>query len=143
VDGPGILVHCLLPLMCAQAHGHIAFPLELTSRDLDLLTGARVESGGPHRSANNASPTGAEQPLGPSVTGTASMQYALIAVVVHSGGASSGHYYTYRSCVVEGATSGGPPQRRVWFRASDSHVHEVQVQEVLACEAAALLYERQ
>ena len=60
--------------------------------------------------------------------------YNLVAVVVHYGSATSGHYTTFR-CVGEGT-------RRQWLGISDADVREVDERVVLSCEATLLCYER-
>ncbi len=76
--------------------------------------------------------------------------YLLNSVVVHLGGARSGHYITYRRNVIlqggQGNDSVMEDVKRVresrWFRVSDAAVTEVEVSEVLACQAYLLFYER-
>ncbi|XP_022875024.1 ubiquitin carboxyl-terminal hydrolase 2-like [Olea europaea var. sylvestris] len=62
--------------------------------------------------------------------------YRLVGVVEHLGTMRSGHYVAYvRSSKGENGDS-------VWYHASDAHVHEVSLEEVLRCEAYILFYER-
>lgn len=64
--------------------------------------------------------------------------YDLRAVVVHQGGAHSGHYITYR--LVEDCKA--EENRNVWVRASDEDVSEVDESVVLSAEAYLLFYEQ-
>lgn len=61
--------------------------------------------------------------------------YTLVAVVVHVGGARSGHFATYRR--------GNGFEAKRWWYTSDTLVHEVSLQEVLRCSAYMLFYERE
>lgn len=63
--------------------------------------------------------------------------YYLRAVVMHLGVIQSGHYVTYR----KGPAGSKFAQR--WFYTSDLVVREVDVQEVLGCEAYMLFYEKE
>ncbi|XP_072991726.1 ubiquitin carboxyl-terminal hydrolase 2-like [Typha latifolia] len=68
--------------------------------------------------------------------------YRLIGVVEHSGSMGGGHYVAY----VRGERIRGRAQKAIsspsWFYASDSHVREVSLSEVLKSEAYILFYER-
>ncbi|CAH1417366.1 unnamed protein product [Lactuca virosa] len=61
-------------------------------------------------------------------------RYGLIGVVEHSGSARGGHYVAY--------VRGGLKDDWVWYHASDAHVREVSLEEVFACEAYILFYEK-
>ena len=61
----------------------------------------------------------------------AGLQYLLCAVVEHIGGASSGHYLTYRRCGSRG---------KQWVCASDTTVYSVTINQVLNAEAYMLFY---
>ncbi|XP_020179647.1 ubiquitin carboxyl-terminal hydrolase 2 isoform X2 [Aegilops tauschii subsp. strangulata] len=68
--------------------------------------------------------------------------YRLVAVVEHMGSMTGGHYVAY---VRSGKIGGRQQQSRSsksWFYASDSHVRETSLEEVLNCEAYILFYER-
>lgn len=87
-------------------------------------------------SAKSSSPAGrvlhpAEEDLDPA---SRALMYDLVAVVVHYGSGSSGHYTTFR-CVRD-----GPRQR--WLGVSDADVRPVDERVVLACEATLLCYDR-
>ncbi|KAF6135776.1 hypothetical protein GIB67_028632 [Kingdonia uniflora] len=70
--------------------------------------------------------------------------YRLVGAVVHSGTMRGGHYVAY--------VRGGKKARKKedvesqegfrWFYASDIHVREVSLEEVLRCEAYILFYEK-
>lgn len=74
--------------------------------------------------------------------------YRLVSVVEHFGRASSGHYTVYRSARAPSDTFrdefGTPlePDSDCWFCISDSEVHRVSEQDVLAAEASLLFYEK-
>lgn len=74
-------------------------------------------------------------------------QYHLVAAVVHhGGGSSSGHYTVYRRVRCEGQERGGASSmlpQDCWFSISDEYVYQVDVTEVLQCEATLLMYEQQ
>lgn len=63
--------------------------------------------------------------------------YCLVSVVEHFGRSGSGHYTVYRRVK---AKNDGDVVR--WFCISDSQVHSVSEDEVLAAEASVLFYER-
>ncbi|XP_055713493.1 ubiquitin carboxyl-terminal hydrolase 30 homolog [Phlebotomus papatasi] len=60
--------------------------------------------------------------------------YRLLAVVVHSGEANSGHYVTYRRGALRNAHK--------WYFTSDTVVREVSIDEVLSVPAYLLFYDR-
>ncbi|XP_017852868.1 ubiquitin carboxyl-terminal hydrolase 30 homolog [Drosophila busckii] len=60
--------------------------------------------------------------------------YRLLAVVVHSGEANSGHFVTYRRGSLRNAHR--------WFYTSDTIVREVSIDEVLSVPAYLLFYDR-
>ncbi|XP_055842874.1 ubiquitin carboxyl-terminal hydrolase 30 homolog isoform X2 [Episyrphus balteatus] len=60
--------------------------------------------------------------------------YRLLAVVVHSGEANSGHFVTYRR--------GALRSSHRWFYTSDTVVREVSIDEVLSVPAYLLFYDR-
>ncbi|KAG6483164.1 hypothetical protein ZIOFF_059804 [Zingiber officinale] len=68
--------------------------------------------------------------------------YSLFGVVVHSGGMSGGHYIAY----VRGQRNSGKARKDVnsssWFYASDAHIREAALSEVLQSEAYILFYEK-
>ena len=68
--------------------------------------------------------------------------YRLVGVVEHSGTMRGGHYVAY----FKGAMSRGKIEkeggRSTWYYASDAHVHEVSLTEVLQSEAYILFYEK-
>ncbi|KAI8540699.1 hypothetical protein RHMOL_Rhmol08G0006400 [Rhododendron molle] len=72
--------------------------------------------------------------------------YCLVSVVEHFGRSGSGHYTVYRRAKAK--TDGddpvgiGEPALVRWFCISDSQVHSVSEEEVLAAEASVLFYER-
>ncbi|KAL8152143.1 hypothetical protein V2J09_021951 [Rumex salicifolius] len=74
------------------------------------------------------------------------LTYRLVSVVVHFGRSGSGHYTVYRGAklnlVTDQDTSQltNPPMQ--WFSVSDSVVHPVSEDEVLAADATLLFYER-
>lgn len=66
-------------------------------------------------------------------------KYQLVGLVEHSGSMSMGHYVAY----VRGEkTLKGGVHGQTWFYASDAHVKEVSLSEVLRSEAYLLFYER-
>jgi hypothetical protein len=94
---------------------------------------------------------------------TQRLRYGLVAVVQHLGSASSGHYVMYRRMPAAGHAGGAwggggwPGARQVgrlptgeggeqlqgsWVMVSDERVRGAPVSEVLACEAALLVYEQ-
>ncbi|PON52282.1 Ubiquitinyl hydrolase [Trema orientale] len=77
---------------------------------------------------------------------TSSFLYRLVSVVEHFGGAGSGHYTIYRSARADPDKNGleDPPEPDsvYWFSISDSQVHRVSEEEVLAAEASLLFYEK-
>ncbi|WOK94498.1 ubiquitin carboxyl-terminal hydrolase 2 [Canna indica] len=70
------------------------------------------------------------------------ISYRLFGVVEHSGGMSGGHYVAY----VRGERNNKKALKDInstsWFYASDAHVREVSLSEVLRCEAYILFYEK-
>ncbi|CAL9147080.1 unnamed protein product [Musa hybrid cultivar] len=68
--------------------------------------------------------------------------YRLLGVVEHSGSVSGGHYIAY----VRGERNSGKAHQDKnlpsWFYASDAHVREASLLEVLKCEAYILFYEK-
>ncbi|KAL6846813.1 hypothetical protein ACP4OV_024261 [Aristida adscensionis] len=68
--------------------------------------------------------------------------YRLVGVVEHMGSMTGGHYIAY----VRAGKIGGRHQQqssgKSWFYASDAHVREASLEEVLKCEAYLLFYER-
>ncbi|XP_058830794.1 ubiquitin carboxyl-terminal hydrolase 30 homolog [Topomyia yanbarensis] len=60
--------------------------------------------------------------------------YRLLAVIVHSGEANSGHFVTYRR--------GALRNSHKWFYTSDAVVKEVSIEEVLSSPAYMLFYDR-
>jgi ubiquitin carboxyl-terminal hydrolase 30 len=60
--------------------------------------------------------------------------YRLLAVIVHSGEANSGHFITYRR--------GALRNSHRWYYTSDTVVKEVEIEEVLSCPAYILFYDR-
>ncbi|KAJ3688559.1 hypothetical protein LUZ61_017723 [Rhynchospora tenuis] len=65
--------------------------------------------------------------------------YRLVGLVEHSGSMSGGHYVAY----IRGEkTQKGGVLGQTWFYASDAHVKEVSLSEVLKSEAYILFYER-
>eukprot|EP00268_Persea_americana_P040468 TRINITY_DN40204_c0_g1_i2.p1 TRINITY_DN40204_c0_g1~~TRINITY_DN40204_c0_g1_i2.p1 ORF type:complete len:1010 (-),score=211.69 TRINITY_DN40204_c0_g1_i2:505-3534(-) len=68
--------------------------------------------------------------------------YRLVGVVEHSGTMRGGHYVAY----FKGAMSRGKIEKEggssTWYYASDAHVHEVSLTEVLQSEAYILFYEK-
>lgn len=74
------------------------------------------------------------------ITGTAintqnsKYRYRLSAVVVHLGGAYSGHFITYRR--------GGEDNQSSWFLTSDANVQRSSIKDVLASNAYMVFYER-
>ena len=76
--------------------------------------------------------------------------YRLIAVVVHHGNAASGHYSIFRqldACAQTDVLNHPSYQHSAagisqWVCASDENVRWADVQEVLACQASILFYEK-
>jgi len=73
--------------------------------------------------------------------------YHLRAVLVHlgQGGGVGGHWVAYRRgvhCSATPAVAGGMQRLSGWYKASDQAVVAVSEDEVLACHATAVLYER-
>lgn len=72
--------------------------------------------------------------------------YHLIAAIVHHGSSSgNGHYTVFRSVRLSQKCQGAGPSmsaQNIWFSISDENVCEVDVSDVLACEATLLLYEQ-
>lgn len=72
--------------------------------------------------------------------------YRLVSVVEHFGRPGGGHYTVYRR--VQGHPLGQDLNGHLqavsteWFRVSDSEVHIVSEEEVLAAEATLLFYEK-
>ncbi|KAK9140772.1 hypothetical protein Scep_010453 [Stephania cephalantha] len=80
--------------------------------------------------------------MDPSSKDTSGCSYLLVGVVVHSGSMSGGHYVAYiRGAKCKGKTE-NEDVKSTWFYASDSHVREVSLAEVLSCEAYLLFYEK-
>jgi hypothetical protein len=125
--------------------GHVGFPLRL---DLKPFTLAGDEDAAEDLLAQYSSPgAGGGAPPPPAATaacGNASSEYDLAACVVHvSASSGAGHYVVYARRQ-EGQGRGGI-QRRArerWFRVSDHSAAEVELGEVLGCEATLLVYER-
>ncbi|KAL8162412.1 hypothetical protein V2J09_013901 [Rumex salicifolius] len=72
-------------------------------------------------------------------------KYRLIGLVEHLGSMRGGHYVAY----VRGGerrrgeeSEGQNTHKSVWYYASDAHVHETTLEEVLRCEAYILFYEK-
>ncbi|KAK8704810.1 hypothetical protein V6N13_048422 [Hibiscus sabdariffa] len=68
--------------------------------------------------------------------------YSLVGVVVHSGTMRGGHYIAY---VRVGEKRKGTDTEHVgseWYYASDQHVRQASIEEVLRCEAYILFYEQ-
>ncbi|XP_073138486.1 ubiquitin carboxyl-terminal hydrolase 2 [Henckelia pumila] len=59
--------------------------------------------------------------------------YRLLGAVEHSGSMRTGHYVAY--------VRGGQGDSTIWYYASDTHVRQVSLEEVLSCEAYILFYE--
>lgn len=71
------------------------------------------------------------------------MVYHLTAAVVHHGGSSgSGHYTVYRRVQPEQDVPAAVSEQTLWFSISDELVHQASLQDVLACQATLLFYER-
>ena len=74
--------------------------------------------------------------------------YRLIAVVVHHGTSASGHYSTYRrldACAQTDELDHQSYKRsaaNIWVCASDEHVRWADIEEVLACQASIVFYEK-
>lgn len=66
-------------------------------------------------------------------------KYRLIGVVEHSGSARGGHYVAY---VKGGLKDDDDDDDGLWYHASDAHVRQVTLEEVLRCEAYMLFYEK-
>ena len=62
--------------------------------------------------------------------------YTLCAVISHIGRIESGHYITYRKCLL-------PSGRTKWYYTSDSDVKQVNLEAVLDANPYMLFYERQ
>lgn len=81
-----------------------------------------------------------------SVEGEERYEYRLVGVVEHSGTMRGGHYVAYvrggdkRSKGDDDDNSSG--RGFVWYHASDVYVREVSLNQVLACEAYILFYEK-
>ncbi|KAH8519566.1 hypothetical protein H0E87_001105 [Populus deltoides] len=81
--------------------------------------------------------------MDPRCVDTQSYVYRLLGVVEHSGTMRGGHYIAY----VRGDARGkGKADKEhggsVWYYASDAHVQEVSLEEVLRCDAYLLFYEK-
>ncbi|TVU08816.1 hypothetical protein EJB05_42231 [Eragrostis curvula] len=71
-----------------------------------------------------------------------STTYRLVGVVEHMGSMTGGHYIAYvRACKIGGRQQQSTGSKS-WFYASDGHVREASLEEVLNCEAYLLFYER-
>lgn len=66
--------------------------------------------------------------------------YRVVSVVQHFGRAGGGHYTVYRR--VQDSDARLQDVSTEWFHVSDSEVHLVSEEEVLAAEATLLFYER-
>ncbi|KAF9666108.1 hypothetical protein SADUNF_Sadunf16G0194400 [Salix dunnii] len=81
--------------------------------------------------------------MDPRCADTQSYLYRLLGVVEHSGTMRGGHYIAY---VRGDARSKGKADKEhggsVWYCASDAHVQEVSLEEVLRCDAYLLFYEK-
>ena len=75
-------------------------------------------------------------------------RYRLIAVVVHHGTSASGHYSTFRrlnACAQTDVLSHPMSKHTatsIWLCASDEHMRWADIEEVLACQASILFYEK-
>ncbi|XP_004296763.1 PREDICTED: ubiquitin carboxyl-terminal hydrolase 2 [Fragaria vesca subsp. vesca] len=70
-------------------------------------------------------------------------EYHLIGVVEHSGTMRGGHYVAYvRGGERSKGKTGNEKIGHAWYYASDAHVREVSLEEVLHCEAYILFYEK-
>lgn len=70
-------------------------------------------------------------------------KYRLIGLVEHSGSMRGGHYVAYvRGGDRRRAEEGQSNNKSVWYYASDAHVRETTLEEVLRCEAYILFYEK-
>jgi ubiquitin carboxyl-terminal hydrolase 16/45 len=69
--------------------------------------------------------------------------YRLLGVVEHSGTMRGGHYIAYVRGDARGKGRADKEQGgSVWYYASDAHVQEVSLEEVLRCDAYLLFYEK-
>lgn len=70
-------------------------------------------------------------------------KYRLLGVVEHLGTMRGGHYVAF---VRGGEKTGGNANKEntgsTWFHASDIHVRQTSLEEVLRCEAYILFYEK-
>ncbi|KAI9323770.1 hypothetical protein BX666DRAFT_2016861 [Dichotomocladium elegans] len=112
-------------------HGRDGLSVALGSKDEDH-----------HRLIRNALPS-------LSVPVVRTIPYRLNAVIVHYGGHESGHFITYRRKklptgheVRRPHEDGYVPEPSVFWRCSDEHIEEVDLQTVLSSEAYMLFYER-
>ncbi|XP_075512106.1 ubiquitin carboxyl-terminal hydrolase 2-like isoform X1 [Primulina tabacum] len=71
--------------------------------------------------------------LNPRCTNGEKHTYRLLGAVEHSGSMRSGHYVAY--------VRGGQGDSTIWYYASDTHVRQVSLEEVLSCDAYILFYE--
>ncbi|KAL6758482.1 hypothetical protein V8C86DRAFT_3134229 [Haematococcus lacustris] len=143
-----------------KVHGCVPIPMELGPRQLSCITQPILQQ---------ATPT-ALPPMHPphasaTMMGSMEMQthcstlpvtldvvsglapYRLVAVVVHQGDASSGHYLVFRRVPGSSSGSGGRGSSEGsdidrWCCVSDRSVRWAQEQEVVGCEASVLLYDR-
>jgi hypothetical protein len=133
-----------------QVHGHVPFPEALDPSVLFPEGGHAPLAPGPARQIDKpGGSSGSMEVRSPSETAPPdpARPFLLVAVVVHAGGASSGHYWAYcRAGSGAGApgaaAAGGGGSASEWFRASDRDVVHVPLSEELGCAAAALVYER-
>jgi hypothetical protein len=137
--------------------GHVSFPLML---DITPFTVAGSTAAGAEEEdflAQYASPAaaGSSPPASPRAAAAAEaarqrgMEYDLVAVVVHlSASSAAGHYVVYvkrRQAAQEqrGQAMGIQPRAvERWYRMSDHSTCEVDLGEVLSCQATLLVYER-
>ena len=71
------------------------------------------------------------------------MMYHLTAAVVHHGGSTgSGHYTVYRRVQPEQDVPAAAGEHTLWFSISDEVVRQASLQDVLACQATLLFYDR-
>lgn len=68
--------------------------------------------------------------------------YRVVSVVVHFGRAGGGHYIVYRRVQDHPLGQDREAVSAEWFYVSDSEVHLVSEEEVLAAEATLLFYEK-